>query len=144
MTESDVIARKLENLAEHLAQRGQADLAQEVNSLLAEVRDGREPEPGGGVMTTGEAARLLGVRSVFTVKRWAREGILEGYRRGGRILVSRESVERLLHSPTIAEARAREQAVVADLEPFDSGEEPVPATPWPGRKPWDEHDPTRT
>ena len=92
MTQSEVIARKLESLAENLTERDEMDLAQKVRSLIAELRDGPVADPTGGVMTTGEAARFLGVRSVFTIKRWAREGILDGYQRGGRILISRESV----------------------------------------------------
>lgn len=42
----------------------------------------------------GAAARGLGVRSINTIKRWAREGRLDGVRRGGRLLVSAASVQR--------------------------------------------------
>jgi len=50
-----------------------------------------EPE----VLTTGQVAAALGLRSVNTVKRWVREGNLNGFRRGARILVLKESVARL-------------------------------------------------
>jgi len=115
-------------------ERGQADLAREVRALAAELR--ADDAGSGELLTTGEAARLLGVRSVFTIRRWAQAGILDGYRRGGRILISRASVERLRGAPTVAEARAREETLAADLEPLDAGDRPVPPVSWPGRKPW--------
>ena len=52
-------------------------------------------------ITTGEAARLLQVGSINTVKRWAREGKLHYRRPGGeqgRMQIERSSVENLLHS----------------------------------------------
>lgn len=59
------------------------------------------------LLTTGQAAALLGVRSVNTIKHWAKSGTLDGYRRGGRIVVSRESVSRLLGSQSLAEENRR-------------------------------------
>lgn len=47
------------------------------------------------VLTTGQAAAALGVRSVNTVKQWVRDGTLDGFRRGSRILVLKDSVVRL-------------------------------------------------
>lgn len=132
MQQAETITRKLERVAEKLAERGQDDLAREVDAVVSDLRRNRglkDPD----VMTTGEAAAALGVRSVFTVKRWARDGILDGFRRGGRILITRASVERLLNSPTVAKQRAAE----ADLEEFDAGEEALPPMPWLGRKPWE-------
>jgi len=52
-------------------------------------------------ITTGEAARLLQVGSINTVKRWAREGKLHYRRPGGeqgRMQIERSSVESLLQS----------------------------------------------
>jgi len=45
------------------------------------------------LVTTGEAARRLQVRSINTVKRWVAEGLLVGYRIGGRVLVTAASVD---------------------------------------------------
>jgi excisionase family DNA binding protein len=87
-------------------------------------------------MTTGEAAALLGVASVNTIKRWARQGLLEGYQRGGRVLVSRRSVERMLGAPALAAERAHEQELDEALAPFDTDERPLPPLRWSGRKPW--------
>ncbi len=52
-------------------------------------------------ITTGEAANLLHVGSINTVKRWAREGKLHYRQPGGehgRMQIERASVEKLLHS----------------------------------------------
>ena len=46
----------------------------------------------GGYMTTGEAARLIGV-SAQTIKNWVAQGRLVGSRVGGRLLVARRSVQ---------------------------------------------------
>jgi excisionase family DNA binding protein len=60
-----------------------------------------------GFMTTGDAARLIGV-SLQTVKNWVRDGRLTGRRVGGRMLVTRSSVrdffDSLGSSPDNAEA----------------------------------------
>ena len=133
MGTSDAIATKLERVAEKLIERGDADLAEELQTVLQDLRQEGEPPVALQVLTTGQAAAMLGVRSVFTIKRWAREGILDGFRRGGRILVTRESVERLLHSPKLAD----ERAIDADLEALDASDEPVPVTSWPGQRPWE-------
>lgn len=132
MRQADVITRKLERVAEKLAERGQVDLAREVDAVVNDLRQ-NSSKVENVFMTTGEAAAVLGVRSVFTVKRWAREGLLDGFRRGGRILITRESVDRLLKSPKVAE----QQAAESDLLAFDAGDEPVLASSWTGRKPWE-------
>jgi excisionase family DNA binding protein len=52
-----------------------------------------EAEPAlAGYMTTGDAARVIGV-SLQTVKNWVRQGRLVGSRVGGRMLVTRASVQ---------------------------------------------------
>ena len=96
-------------------------------------------DPIGPLITTGQAARRLGIRSVNTIKRWAREGLLEGFRRGGRVLISERSVRKVANHPTLDGQRAFEHELDEALAPFDAGDEPVPATgqAWVGRKPWD-------
>ncbi len=139
-TESTV--RKLECIADALREEGNTALAQQVAEVIVEVKKmatrPRPAEPDGGVMTTGEAARLLGVRSINTIKRWAIEGLLEGYRRGGRILVARASVERLVGSPSVADQKRFEAEQDRVWDPFDAGDEPLPHVSAPGRRLWDD------
>lgn len=134
-TDTETVARHLQEVLSILEKEGRTELAEKVGEAVAVLKRG-VPEPPGGVVTTGEAAAALGVRSVNTIKRWVREGLLQGFRRGGRILVSRASVDRMLLSPALAEERAYEQRLDADFAAFDPGREDVPPTTWPGRRPW--------
>lgn len=135
--DTQTIETKLEGISRRLEEQGKGDLAQEIKEVVGLLRRPSEGiEPPGGVITTGEAARMLGVRSINTVKRWAREGLLEGFRRGGRIVISRRSVERMLQSPEVAEQRTLEAELAASLEPLGTEEEIPSVLPWTGRKPW--------
>ena len=106
MTGNDaaLLEEKLKTLSGELQERGVPDLARKVDELLSIVH--QQTEQGqheqGALMTTGEAARALGVRSINTIKRWAVEGLLDGVRRGGRLMVLAESVGRVKNSPTVA------------------------------------------
>jgi excisionase family DNA binding protein len=46
-------------------------------------------------LTTMEAARALGIRSVDTIKLWVKTGYLQGKQIGGRLLIPRTEIERL-------------------------------------------------
>lgn len=135
------LAAELQSVCSFLDQSGQAGLAEVVNQTIATLRaQGPVKTPPGGVMTTGEAARTLGVRSVNTVKRWVQERQLEGFRLGGRVLVSRRSVERMADKAVVQQQRQWEQRVDAALAPFDLDDaEPPDTAPstWEGLKPWE-------
>lgn len=75
--------------------------------LIREFRR-RKPSPAGGFITTGKAAEMLSIKSVSTIKRWVSDGIIEGYKFGGRVMVSRDSVEELLAGPTLADQKKRD------------------------------------
>lgn len=137
---------QLERLHDELAAAGQPAVADHVRAAIEHLPgDGDDAAASAPIalISTGEAAQLLSVRSVNTIKRWAREGLLEGFQRGGRVLVSRRSVERLLTSPPLAQQRAVEQRLSADLSGFGADEppdEPLDAA-WQGRKLWEQPTP---
>jgi excisionase family DNA binding protein len=86
------------------AQRG--ELEQSLD-LLDAVADDRAKEAAARIraalgeadqedyLTTMEAARALGIRSVNTIKLWVKTGYLQGKRIGGRLLIPRTEIERL-------------------------------------------------
>ena len=120
-----------------LLRRGTTDLAAELDQAIAALQPSAS-EPASTLVTTGEAARLLGVASVNTIKRWVADGILDGFRRGGRVLVSRASVERMVHDSRLTVHQQRERELDQALAPFDAGDDLPAAAPatWDGRRPW--------
>jgi excisionase family DNA binding protein len=130
--------RALDEVRSYLIAEGKSDLVAKVADIIASLEPSRQP-PAGGLLSTSEAAALLGVRSINTIKRWAGDGLLEGHRLGGRIKVTRSSVEALLKSPIADRQRTYEHDLAGALEPFDAGDDPLPPTgrAHAGRKPWD-------
>jgi excisionase family DNA binding protein len=130
--------RELDDVVDQLRQLGTPELAERVRQVADDLRQ-QEQAPPMDLITTGEAAELLGVRSINTIKRWARDGLLEGYRRGGRMMVSRASIQRLVEAPAVAEQRAFEHDLAAAVAPFEGPDnEPLPTSAtWEGRKPWE-------
>ena len=130
---------RLREASDELKRRGIDDLAQTVDRAIADLRG--DALAASALLTTGEAADILGVRSINTIKRWVLDGILEGFRRGGRILISRASVDAMLNDSRLAHYKARQQALDEVAAIFDFGDEPLPppGPQWEGRKPWAEH-----
>jgi excisionase family DNA binding protein len=118
----------LEQVARELESRGATDLAERLHAAIACLREqmpaGPEQQIASGVLTTGEAARLLGVGSLNTIKAWARQGLLDGYQRGGRVVVTRDSVERLLHSRPLAAEQSYERELAEVLRELDFAADP--------------------
>lgn len=92
-------------------------------------------------ITTGEAARRLGVGSLNTVKRWAHEGKLRSRRLGHRLQIYAPSVDLLLQQadPDIQRLQRLER-LLDEIE--DLGRD-LPPEAWqqllaerPGRLPW--------
>jgi excisionase family DNA binding protein len=60
-------------------------------------------------LTTAEAARALGIRSVNTVKAWISTGYLTGKKTGGRTLIPRSEIERLETDARVQAMRAMDR-----------------------------------
>lgn len=75
--------------AEDLRQRGQLERAQAIESLVEAVHD--EAIPSLDLLTSREAGELVGVTGQ-TIKNWVRQGQLEGYRVGSRIMIPKNVV----------------------------------------------------
>lgn len=88
---------------------------------------------------SGAAAAALGVRSINTIKKWVKEGRLEGVPRGGRTMITARSVNRLRESPEISEWVKFQKELDEAFDPFmaPDEEEVSSVLPWVGRKPWD-------
>ena len=101
------------------------------------ARPAREETPE--LIGTDEAAKLLGIRSPSTVMAWARHKLLEGFSVGGRVRVSRRSVERMLGSKVLEREQEYERELDEILEAFDAGDIELPPSDASsrGRAPWD-------
>jgi hypothetical protein len=69
---------------------------------------------------------------------------LEGYRRGGRTLVSRASVQSIVDAPPVTVQQVFERELDAALEPFEplegehlSQKDISASATWEGRRPWE-------
>jgi len=144
MSSTDAL-QELERLARELDDRGDRQLARRVDRVISALKAERGNAES-DLMTTGEATKALGIRSVNTIKRWAAQGLLDGFRRGGRILVSRASVEKMKGHKSLEQELVFERELDEALDPFDVGDEPIPelSSTWTGRKPWEQSTGTRS
>ena len=75
--------------AEELRQQGDPERAAAIEALVDAARE--DALPSLDLLTSTEAGQLLGV-SGQTIKNWVRQGQLQGYRIGGRIMVPKDVV----------------------------------------------------
>jgi excisionase family DNA binding protein len=138
-TATNDLLRALETLATQLREQGQTAPVETIQQALEALRRADKAAAERDLLTTTEAARLLGVRSVNTVKRWASAGRLEGYRIGARVFVTRPSVERLLHDGALTRQQAYERDLEEAYNPFEGGLEEAAdllGQTHRGRTPW--------
>lgn len=130
--------RELEEVVAELRRAGDSGLAERIHRVTEDLRNEGSPTAN-DLMTTGEAAELLGIRSINTIKRWVKDGLLSGYRRGGRVLVTRSSVLQMADAPTVADQRKFEHELDAAVQPFEGPvtQDLALSTVWEGRRPWE-------
>lgn len=87
---------------------------QAADRIRAALREADQEE----FLTTMEAARALGIRSVNTIKLWVKAGYLHGKKIGGRMLIPRSEIERLEND---ARVRALRTVGKLHLESSDLG-----------------------
>ena len=129
--------RALDEVRSFLIKEGRGDLVEKVADVITTLHPPL-PRPE-DLLSTAQAATILRIRAVNTLRRWAGDGLLEGYRVGGQIKLTPASVEALSSSPIARRQRAYESALGAALDPFDGGDEPLPPSgrAHVGRKPWE-------
>ncbi len=136
------LVQALEALATQLRDQGQMASVETVEQALEAVRAADRDAGERDLLTTTEAARLLGVRSINTIKRWASDGRLDGYRIGSRVFVTRRSVEKMLHSAALIRQQSYERDLQEAYAPFESdgkdsadllGQTRRGRTPWTAR-----------
>ena len=93
-------------LARELRREGREADAQVVDALLkaAELTEGKTP-----FLTTGQVARRLGV-SRQTVVNWVSQGLLPGFRLGGRTMIPVTAFERFARIESILDEMDAERA----------------------------------
>lgn len=102
--------------ARELHQRGEHEEAQAIEALVEAARE--DALPSLDLLTSTEAGQLLGV-SGQTIKNWVRQGQLQGYRVGGRIMIPKDVVADYVQRAR----RSLELDVLSDEEAADLVEE---------------------
>src|SRR3954451_16121960 len=113
----NALVTRVASLASRLRDAGHTQMAEELGVLATQIRTSPATWLD-DLLTPSEAAQALGVSSVNTVKRWAREGRLEGWQVGGGAWVSRRSVDSLKQAREVERQQEFERELDSALAPF--------------------------
>ena len=129
------LRKELEEIRTHAQEGDLAQVVQKVDRALHALDSGQ-------MVTTTQAAHLLGIRSVNTLKLLVRRSGLPYEMHGNRMMVSVAVLERLQESPEVGAIRASDRAhdasealgsmrrlTAAQLDDLEAGR--------PGQLPWD-------
>lgn len=93
-----------------------------------------------GLLTTAEAAAVLGIRSINTVKRWVKTGYLQGVQRNGRTMIPVSEIARIRDDDRVRELRAasklHQEIVDFGGDGLTDDELRALTATRPGRPPW--------
>ncbi len=131
------IAELRETLTHALTSAEAGNVPETVRVLRAALED----VDGERLLTTTEAAQVLGIRSINTIKSWYRRGYITGVTIGNRTLIPMTEVERLqsserVHGIRLAEQLHTESAAPGGDEEMSQEELDALDAGRPGTLPW--------
>ena len=132
----------IDNLRAVLARAQHAAHDGNIPAVLKELARAVAAVDADRLLTTTEAAHLLGIRSPNTILAWCRTGYVQGVKRGGRTLVPLSEVERIRSEDRVRATKAADQLHDRSAEIGSEGAltedemETVHATR-PGTLPWE-------
>lgn len=99
------IAELRERLTHALTSAEAGNVPETVRMLRAALQDVDAER----LVTTTEAARLLGVRSINTIKSWRRSGYITGITKGSRTMIPLAEIERIQNGERVQGIRTAER-----------------------------------
>jgi len=132
----------IEVLRTDLERARQAARAGDMAAVLRELDQAAASLNADRLLTTTDAAHLLGIRSPNTVLAWCRTGYVRGVKRGGRTLIALSEIERIRDGDPVRASRAAEQmhdraAPVGADQTMSDGEMEALHDARPGTLPWE-------
>jgi excisionase family DNA binding protein len=132
---------KLDRLRDGLTAAREHVLAGESTQAVAAIDRALDELAPPRLLTTTEAAQMLGVRSVNTVKLWCRNGALDCCTVGNRVMVPLDEVERFKDDARVRDIRALHElhdsfAELGPDDPMSEEELAILSASRPGRLPW--------